>query len=73
MLVVVWVVAGGALAAPSTTVAGVVPTGATVRTLLAGVVTVWKEMLTLRAPLGAAGGLLVAPYAPRDRAAPRPR
>ncbi len=63
VLLVVWVAAGGALAAPSTTVAGVVPTGETVRTLLAGVVTVWKEMLTLRAPLGAGGGLLVAPYA----------
>lgn len=62
VLVVAFVVAGGALAAPGTTLGGVVPTGATVRTLLGGVVTVWADVLTRQAPLGADGGTLVAPY-----------
>ncbi|WP_298456540.1 transglutaminase-like domain-containing protein [uncultured Cellulomonas sp.] len=62
VLLVASVVAGGPLAAPTTTVAGVVPTGDTVRTVLAGAVTVWRDVLTLQAPLGAGGGTLVAPY-----------
>lgn len=58
----VHLLAGGALAAPSTTLAGVVPSVETLRLLLAGVVTVWKDVLTLEPPLGEAGGFTLAPY-----------
>ncbi|WP_311836007.1 transglutaminase-like domain-containing protein [Cellulomonas fimi] len=61
-VVVVFLVAGGPLAAPSTTLAGVVPTGRTLTTLVAGAVTAWKESVTLDPPLGALGGVLVAPF-----------
>lgn len=59
---VTYLVFGGALAAPTTTVARVVPTLDTVIGLFEGVVTVWKEMLTLIPPLGSVDNLLVAPY-----------
>ncbi|WP_051681699.1 transglutaminase family protein [Cellulomonas sp. HZM] len=62
VLVVVYFLAGGALAAPTTTVAGIVPTMATLRTLAAGVATSWQQVLTLQPPIGASGGLLVAPF-----------
>ncbi len=60
--IVVYLAAGAALALPETTVFVVVPTPAAVPPLLAGVVTVWKQVLTLEPVLGASGGLLVAPY-----------
>lgn len=58
----VYLLAGGPLAAPATTTWGVVPTGETFRSLLAGVVTVWREVLTLEPPLGSGAALLVAPF-----------
>ncbi|MGO1317475.1 MAG: transglutaminase-like domain-containing protein, partial [Cellulomonadaceae bacterium] len=62
VLAVLYLLCGGPLAAPSTTVARVVPTLDTVTGLLAGVVTSWKEMLTLTPPLGSVDTLLVVPY-----------
>ncbi|WP_019136831.1 transglutaminaseTgpA domain-containing protein [Cellulomonas massiliensis] len=61
VLVVAFLLAGGALAAPTTTVAGVVPTLETLETLATGTVTSWKYALTLQPPVGAGGGVLVAP------------
>lgn len=52
---------GGALAAPATTLAGVVPTLRTLGLLLTGAVSVWKQVLTLDPTLGG-GNLLVAPF-----------
>jgi transglutaminase-like putative cysteine protease len=60
--VAAFALAGGALAAPSTTIAGVVPTLDTFETLARGVGSSWQQMLTLQPPVGASGGLLVAPY-----------
>ena len=59
---VVYLLAGGALAAPTTTLAGVVPTPATLMLLLTGAISVWKQVLTLDPSLGGSGNLLVAPY-----------
>ncbi|WP_407343919.1 transglutaminase family protein [Pengzhenrongella phosphoraccumulans] len=60
--IVTYLVAGAALAVPTTTIYAVVPTQASLAPLLAGVVTVWKQVLTLEPVLGASGSLLVAPY-----------
>ncbi|MCL3863200.1 transglutaminase domain-containing protein [Actinotalea sp. K2] len=60
--IAVYLVAGGALVAPATTVGGVVPTLGSLTALLTGVVTVWKQVLTLDPSLGASGNLLTAPY-----------
>ncbi len=57
---VTYALAGGALAAPSTTVAGVVPTSATVVGLARGAVTSWAQVVTLQPPLGSGGTMLVA-------------
>ncbi|WP_246169422.1 transglutaminase-like domain-containing protein [Actinotalea subterranea] len=60
--VVLYLVAGAALAAPTTALAGVVPTPTSLALLLTGAVTVWKQVLTLDPALGGSGNLLVAPY-----------
>jgi len=57
----VYALVGGALAAPRTTVAGVVPTPDTVVALARGSVTSWSQVVTLQPPLGTGGTLLVAP------------
>jgi len=59
---VAYVLLGGALALPHTTIAGVVPTLETLRGLLLGAVTVWKDWITAAAPLGAFGDLALAPF-----------
>ncbi|GEK17808.1 transglutaminase domain-containing protein [Cellulomonas persica] len=51
---------GGPLAAPTTTVAGVVPTADTVLGLARGAVTSWAQVVTLQPPVGSGGTLLVA-------------
>lgn len=51
-----------ALTAPTTAVAGVLPTLETWRTLGVAVVRVWKQVLTLQPPLGNADGLLTVVY-----------
>lgn len=52
----------GALAAPSTAIGGVLPTVTTWRLMGRGVVTVWKQVLTIAPPLGTSGVLLLLPY-----------
>ncbi|SDD43313.1 Transglutaminase-like superfamily protein [Sanguibacter gelidistatuariae] len=59
---VVYAVFGGALAVPSTTSAGVLPGVDTLVALAEGVVTSWKQVLTLDPPLGSTGNALVMPY-----------
>ncbi|PFG36468.1 transglutaminase superfamily protein [Flavimobilis soli] len=58
----VYLLLGGALAAPSTTVARVVPSLETLVSLVSGLVAVWKEMLTLEPPIGPVDNLMVAPF-----------
>lgn len=53
---------GGPLAAPTTTVAGVVPTGQTFVALARGVVASWSQVVTLQPPVGRGGSVLVAAY-----------
>lgn len=51
-----------ALGAPTTALGGVVPTPRTIGAVAAGVVTSWKEIVTLAPPLGSGENLLTAPY-----------
>ncbi|HET9691210.1 MAG TPA: transglutaminase domain-containing protein [Acidimicrobiales bacterium] len=53
---------GGALAARSSALGGVLPTGSTLRALASTGVHGWKELLTTAAPVGASADLLVLPY-----------
>ncbi|UZN01785.1 transglutaminase-like domain-containing protein [Cellulomonas sp. S1-8] len=62
VLVGVYALAGGALAAPSTTIGGVLPTPATFVALARGAASTWKQVLTLQPPVGTAGTLLVAAF-----------
>lgn len=52
----------GALAAPSSAIAGVLPSLTTWQLMGQGVVTVWKQVLTIAPPLGTSGVLLLLPY-----------
>lgn len=60
--IVAYLVAGAALAAPTTALWGVLPTPTSLVVLLSGSVTVWKQVLTLEPALGGTGNLLAAPY-----------
>ncbi|SFK04609.1 transglutaminase domain-containing protein [Cellulomonas sp. KH9] len=62
VLVGAYALAGGALAAPTTTVGGVVPTPTTLLALARGAASTWKQVLTLQPPVGTGGTLLVAAY-----------
>lgn len=62
VVVVAYFLAGGALVAPGTTVAGFVPTAGTLGALATGAASSWKQVLTLQPPLGATGTLLSAPF-----------
>ncbi len=62
-LLVLALLVGPALAMPLVAGAGIVPNVDTVTGLLGGVVSVWKEVLTLDPELGAAADVLVAPFA----------
>ncbi len=53
---------GGPLATPDTTIAGVVPTPASLAQVVRGAALGWKDMLTLQPPLGDAGWLLVPAF-----------
>ncbi|OZB80555.1 transglutaminase domain-containing protein [Microbacterium sp. 13-71-7] len=53
---------GGALALPSTTLLGVIPTGETLGGLAAGAVTSWKAMLTTVAPVAVGDGYGLVPF-----------
>lgn len=52
----------GALAVPSSAIAGIVPTPTTWQLMGRGVVTVWKQVLTIAPPLGTGGALMLLPY-----------
>jgi hypothetical protein len=60
--IVVYLLFGGALAAPGTTIFGVVPTLETIRTIVLGIVFSWKDVLTLVTPVGEFDGTLVVPF-----------
>jgi transglutaminase-like putative cysteine protease/MFS family permease len=59
--VVGYLLFGGALALPGTTIAGVIPTPTTLVTLLVQSVHAWKDLLTIRPPTGSFTGPAVAP------------
>ncbi|WP_159620636.1 transglutaminase-like domain-containing protein [Ruania rhizosphaerae] len=52
----------GAAAAPGTALAGVLPTPTTWQLMGVGIVTVWKQVLTVTPPLGTYGAVLLLPY-----------
>ncbi|UFU04924.1 transglutaminase-like domain-containing protein [Ruania halotolerans] len=52
----------GALAAPESALLGVLPTPTTWQLMGIGVVTVWKQVLTVTPPLGTIGAVLLLPY-----------
>ena len=60
--VLVYLLAGSALAAPEETIAGFVPTFNSLQEIVSGVVLGWKQLLTSTAPVGVDGGLLVVPF-----------
>jgi transglutaminase-like putative cysteine protease len=60
--IVVYFVAGGALALGSSTVAGVVPTAETARGLLRGAVFSWKSFVTTAPPLSSFPDLALVPF-----------
>jgi hypothetical protein len=60
--VVAYLLLGSALAAPEQAGAGVLPTPDSLRALLEGVVTAWRDSVTMFAPLGSDGNVLVVPY-----------
>ncbi len=57
-----YLLVGTAVAVPDLGYARLAPSLASVRELLSGAVTSWKDVLTLDAPLGSADGVLVAPF-----------
>ncbi len=60
---VAWFALGGMLAMPSTTTAGVFPTGRTLHGLASAPVTAWKSVLQFDPPIGETGNLLCIPLA----------
>jgi hypothetical protein len=60
--ILVYLLFGGPLAAPGTTLFGVIPTLDTVRTIVLGIVFSWKDALTLVVPVGQFDGTLVVPF-----------
>ncbi|WP_082500926.1 transglutaminase family protein [Agreia sp. Leaf244] len=58
----VYMVFGGPLAVPTTTLFGVIPSLETIRALVLGVVFSWKDVLTLETPVGAFASVLIVPY-----------
>lgn len=53
---------GAAAAVPRTAVGGVLPSGESVRLLTVGVITSWKQMLTVTVPVGNSGTLLLPAF-----------
>ena len=60
--VAVYVLLGSAFAAPAEALGGIVPSFASVRVLVLGVVFAWKDLLTIAPPVGVAAGMLVVPF-----------
>ena len=57
-----YLVFGAALAVPSTAIAGVVPSVESLRQLTVGVVTSWRQLLTVAVPVGTAGAVMIPVY-----------
>ncbi|WP_029138139.1 transglutaminase-like domain-containing protein [Nakamurella lactea] len=57
-----YLLVGGAAAVPRSTVGGVLPSGESIRLLSVGVITSWKQMLTVAVPVGSAGSLLLPAF-----------
>lgn len=62
LFALLYVVLGTPLATPREALYGIIPTWESLRTLLAGVVFAWKDMLTVSPPVGAYGGVLVVAF-----------
>ena len=60
VLLVTYALAGGALAAPTTTTGGLLPGRGTLAALARGAASAWKQALTLQPPIGSGGTVLVA-------------
>lgn len=58
----IYVVVGGAVAFGDQLIAGIVPSGYSISQTLTGIVTSWKEALTLEPPLGQSDGVLLFPF-----------
>lgn len=61
-VVLSYLVAGSALAAPQKALGGVLPTLQSLRVIVLGVVLSWKDLLTVAAPVGTGNGMLVVPF-----------
>ncbi|WP_240793205.1 transglutaminaseTgpA domain-containing protein [Arthrobacter crystallopoietes] len=57
-----YVLLGSAFAAPTQAITGVVPSLESLRTVLTGFIFAWKDILTVAAPVGVNGGMLVVPF-----------
>lgn len=62
LALVVFLLFGFALAAPLESTAGFLPNGESLRVVFTAPVTTWKDILTVAAPVGVRGGMLMAPY-----------
>ncbi|AIY03701.1 hypothetical protein ART_4102 [Arthrobacter sp. PAMC 25486] len=58
----VYMLFGSALAASQEAIAGFIPSGASLRGLLLGIMLSWKHILTLAAPVGTSVEVMVVPY-----------
>lgn len=59
--IIAWFVFGPVLAMPDSSLWGFLPTGRTLRGLLTGPVTAWRDMLTVAPPLGTTYNLMTVP------------
>lgn len=57
-----YLVLGAAAAVPRTAIGGVLPSGESIRLLAVGVITSWKQMLTVAVPVGSSGTLLLPAF-----------
>lgn len=62
LLAVGYLVVGPAAAAPTQTIAGILPTLDAERTIIVGLVESWRSVITLPVPLGVTRGELVVPF-----------
>ncbi|MDN5824955.1 MAG: transglutaminase-like domain-containing protein, partial [Micrococcaceae bacterium] len=60
--IAVYLIAGTPLATPTEATSGFLPNFESLRTLLAGVVLSWKDVLTVAPPVGLRAGMLVVPF-----------
>ncbi|MGF9662157.1 transglutaminase-like domain-containing protein [Arthrobacter crystallopoietes] len=59
---VAYLVLGSTFAAPTEAIAGFLPSLESLRTVLTGFIFAWKDILTVAAPVGVSGGMLVVPF-----------